>query len=98
MKKIFTFLFAALIFNNASSQSVPVGHYAEQFLRIYQVTGLSSDPSSFTQRPLNSTIYVKEDSVLQQFVASKNLLKTKNFLGSPAVLKILPFNFLLDYN
>jgi hypothetical protein len=75
-------------------QTVPVGSYTEELLRREQVAGNSNNTSSFTMRPIPSTL---ADSALQPLIASQQYLKFK-FMGMPSGLRILPANWLNEYN
>lgn len=75
-------------------QTVPVGSYTEELLRRQQVAGNDSNRSSFVIRPLASTV---ADSALQPLIASQEYLKF-NFMGMPSGFRILPFNWLNEYN
>jgi hypothetical protein len=90
--------FLFLFISKSFSQTIPVGDYAESIARRNQLLGVSDDLSSFTQHPLNSAFNSKGDSLLQNMVASKNLVPGFTLFGIPSSIKILPFNWLSDYN
>lgn len=76
------------------SQTVPIGSYTEELSRREQVAGNSDNKSSFVIRPLVSS---DSDSTLQQLIASSKYIKF-NFMGMPSGLRILPVNWLNEYN
>ncbi|XHR97957.1 hypothetical protein ACFJIV_15630 [Mucilaginibacter sp. UC70_90] len=76
------------------SQTVTVGSYAEELLRREQVAGNTDSISSFVIRPLTSTV---AGPALQSLISSHEYLKF-NFMGMPSGLRILPFNWLNEYN
>jgi hypothetical protein len=99
MKKRVQLLFLLLFFTIRSfSQTIAVGDYAESLARMNQLLGISDDASSFTQHPLNSAFNSKGDSVLQNMVAGKSLVPKYSLLGVSSSIRLLPFNWLSDYN
>ncbi|WP_432327229.1 hypothetical protein ACRQ5D_27175 [Mucilaginibacter sp. P25] len=76
------------------SQTIPVGSYAEELLRRDQVAGNTGNTSSLVIRPLASTV---ADPAFQPLISSHEYLKF-NFMGMPSGLRILPFNWLNEYN
>lgn len=75
-------------------QTVPVGSYSEELLRREQVAGNSDNKSSFVIRPLVSN---GADSTIQSLIVSREYIKF-NFMGMPSGLRILPVNWLNEYN
>lgn len=76
------------------SQTVPIGSYTEELSRREQVAGNSDNKSSFVIRPLVSS---DSDSTLQPLIASSKYIKF-NFMGMLSGLRILPVNWLNEYN
>ena len=98
MKKLSFLLCLLFFFEKSFSQTIPVGTYAETVARMNQLLGISDDISSFTQHPLSSAFNNKGDSVLQNMVASDNLLPKNSVFGIPVSIKVLPFSWLNEYN
>jgi len=99
MKKTLLLICFLILFSSISfSQTIPVGDYTETIARRNQLLGISDDQSSFTQHPLNSAFNSIGDSSLQNMVASKSLVPKFTLFGIPSSIKILPFNWLSDYN
>ena len=80
------------------AQTMPVGDYSETIARQDQILGITNDLSSFAVRPASSAFSSVGDSSLIHMIGSKNLIPKINFLGSPIIVKALPFNWLSDYN
>lgn len=91
-------VFLILLFFSAPlttfSQSVPVGSYSEDILRRNQIAGNDSSLSSFVIRPLST---VTENSPEGPLTASVRYLKF-NLMGISSGLRIMPFNWLNEYN
>ncbi|MGF7038574.1 hypothetical protein M2273_001815 [Mucilaginibacter lappiensis] len=85
-----------LCITKASSQTIPIGSYAEDIARRDQIMGKSDNLSSFSIRPVNSQ-WSGADSSLQKLVASKMFAKFK-LMGQPSGIQLLPFNWLNEYN
>ena len=91
--KVFLLFFAAISVQ-CYSQTVPVGSFTEEVLRREQVAGNSNISSSFVVRPIAS---ISIDSVFQPLTGSKEYARF-NFMGKPSGIRILPLNWLNEYN
>jgi len=80
------------------SQTIPVGSYAETIARRNQLLGSKDSLSSFTIRPLSSSVVGVGDPEFQSLIASESVTAPTEIWGIPSYVKILPFNWLSDYN
>jgi hypothetical protein len=92
---IYVFAFLAI---KSFSQTIPVGSYTETIARRYQLLGLSKDSSSFTIRPVNNSVNLITDPEFQKMLASSNQLSPFKLFGIPSYLKVLPANWVNEYN
>ncbi|MHB8206504.1 hypothetical protein [Mucilaginibacter sp.] len=90
---LFTFLAA-----KSFSQTIPVGSYAESIARRDQLIGAGDSLSSFTIRPLNSSLVGINDPDFQKLIASNNIVPGTRIFGSDLIIKALPANWLSQYN
>jgi len=99
MKKLIPLVFILIFISiETFSQTIPVGTYAETVARRNQLLGSKDSLTSFTVRPLNSSAIGTDDSEFQSLIASKSITDPTTILGIPSYVKILPFNWLSNYN
>jgi hypothetical protein len=96
LNKIFFYL-GLIICLNTSAQTIPVGNETnEDAMRRLQIIGISKDNSSFTVRPMIQNEF--SDSELEVHRFNLPTGKQFTFLKKKTVIKILPFDWIQQYN
>ena len=80
---------------NTFAQNISVNDsYAQEIARVHQVLGKDSSGVSCSLRPM----YLSQDSLLNRLAGSRNLAGDTSIFSSGIEFRILPVNFLSEYN